>query len=154
MRRPFILYLLFGLHIFLGLGGVYGGMMLIFGPDGSLLGVDAGWLDHSPFSTFIIPGFILFTLVGLFPLFAFMGLLWKPDWNWANSLNIYANRHWAWTYSLYSGIVVIFWIIAQQLLTQYFWLQPVMILTGLLIIIFTLTPAVIKRFERPTEVSK
>lgn len=153
MRRPFVLYLLLGLHLFLGLGGVYGGMMLILGPDGSLLGMDVRWLDHSPFTTFIIPGLILFTMVGLFPLFVLMGLLWTPAWNWANSLNIYANRHWAWTYSLYSGMVVIFWIIAQQLLTQYFWLQPVMILTGLLIIILTLTPTVIKRFERPAEVS-
>ena len=147
MKRPFFLHLLFALHLFLGLGAIAGGGMLIVKPDGSFLGMDPEWLDHSPFDTYFKPGFILFTLIGLLPLFTFFGLLLKPDWRWANSLNIYTNRHWAWTYSLYSGIIVITWITVQLIMTQYFWLQPVMIFTGLLIIVFTLTPSVMKEFE-------
>lgn len=147
MRRPFSLYLLLIPHIFLSLGAVFGGVFLIFKPDGSGLGMDPGWLDHSPFTSYLIPGIILFTLVGLFPLFTIVGLLLKPGWTWANALNIYANRHWAWAYSLYSGIIVIIWITIQLILTQYFWLQAVMIFTGLLIIILTLVPSVMKHFE-------
>lgn len=86
-------------------------------------------------------------LNGLLPLFVFAGLLLKPGWQWASALNIYHNRHWAWTYSLYSGIIVIAWITVQLVMTQYFWLQPVMIFTGLLIIICTMTPAVMKAYE-------
>ncbi|MDN3686996.1 hypothetical protein [Cyclobacterium jeungdonense] len=147
MERPFSLYLLFVLHLFLGIGAVYGGGMLLIKPDGSGLGMDTEWLSHSPFNTYLIPAFILFTLIGLFPLLTFVGLLTKPDWKWANTLNLYANRHWAWTFSLYSGIIVITWITVQLIMTQYFWLQSIMIFTGLFIIIFTLTPAVMKNFE-------
>lgn len=148
MQRPFFLYLLFLLHLFLGVGAVYGGMMLVLKPDGSLLGMNTEWLAEAPFTTYLIPGFFLFTMVGLLPLFTLVGLLFKPGWVWADAFNIYPNKHWAWTYSLYSGIIVIFWIIIQQVLTPYFWLQPVMIFTGLLIVIFTLTPSVIKRFKK------
>lgn len=148
MKRPFFLYLLFLLHLFLGLGAIYGGVMLLLKPDGSLLGMDTQWLANAPFNNYFIPGFLLFTMIGLLPLLTFVGLLLKPEWNWANTFNIYTNKHWAWTYSLYSGIIVITWITVQQVLTQYFWIQPVMNFTGLLIVIFTLTPSVIKKFEK------
>ncbi len=147
MKFPFFLYLLFSLHLFLGLGAITGGGMLILKLDGSLLGMETGWLSQSPFSSYLIPGFLLFIFSGLLPLFAFLGLLFKPEWRWVNVLNIYPNRHWSWAYSLYSGIIVIIWITVQLIMTRYFWLQPVMIFTGLLIIVFTLTPAIMKKFE-------
>jgi hypothetical protein len=146
MNRPFFLYLLFIPLLFLGISATAGGGLLFLKPDGSLLGMDPGWLDKSPFNTYVIPGLILLLIVGLFPLFTFVGLLIKPEWKWANSLNIYHDRHWAWTYSLYSGIIAIVWITAQLIMTQYFWLQPVMIFTGVIIIILTLTPYVMKHF--------
>lgn len=147
MNRPFFLYPLFVLHLFLGVGGLFGGGMLLLKPDGSLLGMQLEWLEHSPFKDYLMPGFILFTFNGVLPLFTFTGLLLKPGWKWPDTLNIYRNRHWGWTYSLYSGIIVIAWITVQLIMTQYFWLQPVMIFTGLLIIICTMTPAVMKAYE-------
>ncbi|MCR9013801.1 hypothetical protein [Aquiflexum gelatinilyticum] len=147
MMTRLFLYMLLGLHLFLGLGALAGGGMLVLQPDGSLLGMEPGWLAQSPFSSYLIPGFILFICSGLLPLFSLVGLLFQPRWRWANALNIYPNRHWAWTYSLYSGIIVITWITVQLVMTQYFWLQPVMIFTGLLIVIFTLTPSIMKKFE-------
>ena len=147
MKAQVFLFMLCALLLFLGLGAFAGGGMLILQPDGSLLGMDPGWLSESPFSSYLIPGFLLFTFSGLLPLFTLLGLLLKPEWRWANALNIYPNRHWAWTYSLYSGIIVIAWITVQLIMTRYFWLQPVMIFTGLLIIIFTLTPSIMKKFE-------
>jgi hypothetical protein len=149
MKRPFLLYILYLLLAFLALGSLAGGGMLILIPDGSSLGMAANWLDGSPFKSYLIPGLILFTTAGLFPSFALVGLILKPDWKWANLLNIYTNRHWAWTYALYSGIIAIIWIIVQQVMTYYFWLQPAMIFTGLGIIITVMTPAVIKEFKTP-----
>ncbi len=131
-----------------------GGGMLVIKPDGSLLGMDPTWLEQAPFDSYIIPGLVLFTVIGLFSVLILVGLIARPSWSWANSLNIYPHRHWAWTYSLYSGVVLILWIVAQQLLTRYFWLQPVMILTGVLIIVFTLTPTVTKKLETPAQPGK
>lgn len=147
MIRSVFLYPLILLHIFLGIGAAAGGGMLILKPDGSLLGMSLDFLANTPFDSYLIPGFILFILNGLFPLFTCVGLIFKPDWKWANALNLYPNRHWAWSYSLYTGIIIITWITIQLTITQFFWLQPVMIFTGLFIIIFTLTPAVMKSFE-------
>jgi len=143
----FVVYLLISLLLFLGIGACYGGGLLVIRPDGSLLGMNPAWLQNSPFSNYLIPGFVLLVFNGVLPLFAAFGLVFKPHWGWANLFNIYKNRHWAWTYSLYTGIIVIIWITVQLLLTQYFWLQPVMIFTGLAIIICSLTPGVMKEFE-------
>jgi hypothetical protein len=60
MKRPFLLYLLFMPHLFLGISATAGGGLLLLKPDGSLLGMDPGWLNHSPFNTYLIPGLILF----------------------------------------------------------------------------------------------
>jgi len=120
--------------------------MLILKPDGSLLGMQQDWLDHAPFENYLLPGLILFLVYGIFPLFILTGLALKLSWRRANALNIFPAMHWAWTYSLYAGIMVITWIAFQMLMTQYFWLQPVVIFLGLLIIIFTMMPGVIKFF--------
>ena len=50
MHRQLFLLLLYMLNIFLGVGAFAGGGMLLIRPDGSLLGMDPGWLDHSPFA--------------------------------------------------------------------------------------------------------
>lgn len=147
MKRPFFLYLLFILQLFLGICAFAGGAMLILKPDGSLLGMQSGWLKHSPFHNYLIPGLILFILSGLLPLVTFIGLLYRPNWAWLNTFNIYYTMHWSWTYSLYSGIIIITWITVQLIMTQFFWIQPIMIFTGLLIIICTMVPAVINYFE-------
>ena len=149
MKRPILLYVLYLLLTFLSLGALAGGGMLILIPDGSSLGMGANWLDGSPFASYLIPGLILFITAGLFPLLALVGLVLKPDWKWANVLNIYSDRHWAWTYAIYSGIMVIIWITVQQVMTQYFWLQPVMIFIGLGILITALSPAVMKEYKYP-----
>src|ERR1700680_3165679 len=58
------------LEIFLGLGALFGGGALVLAPDGHLLGMPTKLLAGSPFTTFLVPGIILFTLVGLAPLLA------------------------------------------------------------------------------------
>ncbi len=146
MKRPIFLYPLILLHAFLGMGAFAGGAMLLIKSDGSLLGMEPKWLEHSPFDNYLLPGFILFTINGLLPLLTLVGLLIKPVWRWPSLINVYTDRHWAWAYSLYSGVIVIIWITVQQIMTQYFWLQPVMIFTGLLIIVFSLFPSVMKYF--------
>ncbi len=144
MKRPLLLYPLLFLHLFLGLNALGGGALLILYPDGSGLGMDPSWLDHSPFDSYLIPGFLLFIFMGLLPLFAATGLMLRPEWKWPMRLNLYADRHWSWAFSLYSGVTVITWITVQLILTQYFWLQPVMIFTGLLILILTVSPPVMR----------
>jgi hypothetical protein len=71
-RRPLpaIARLAVALEIFLGVGALFGGGALILAPDGHLLGMPATLLAGSPFASFLVPGIILFTVVGLAPLLA------------------------------------------------------------------------------------
>ena len=56
------------LEIFLGVGALFGGGAFILAPDGHLLGMPTKLLAGSPFPSFLVPGIILFTFVGLAPL--------------------------------------------------------------------------------------
>ena len=123
-----------------------GGAVLIFEPNGHLFGMSTDFLKQTPFQDFLLPGILLFIFFGLFPILILIGLLAKPGWKKADIFNIYPDKHWSWTYSLFEGIILIIWITVQQTITQYFWLQPVMISLGLLIIIFTMMPRVIEHY--------
>lgn len=127
------------LHLFLGLNGLAGGMLLMIKRDGSLLGMQAEWLDRSPFKNYLVPGFLLSLFLGILPLLTFLGLVKKRNWKFTDLFNLYHDRNWAWCFSLYTGIIAITWITIQLILTQYFWIQPVIIFNGLFIII--LSPA-------------
>ena len=67
---PGIARLAVALEIFLGLGALFGGGALVLAPDGHLLGMPTTLLAGSPFPSFLVPGIILFTCVGLAPLLA------------------------------------------------------------------------------------
>ena len=67
---PPIARLAVALEIFLGLGALFGGGALILAPDGHLLGMPTKLLAGSPFTSFLVPGIILFSCVGLAPLLA------------------------------------------------------------------------------------
>src|ERR1700730_7443229 len=58
------------LEVFLGIGALFGGGALTLAPDGHLLGMPTSLLAGSPFSSFLVPGIILFTFVGIAPLIA------------------------------------------------------------------------------------
>jgi len=146
MKRPFEIYILCFLMLFISVGAIYGGSSLIAAPDGSLLKMEESWLDKLPFPDFLIPGIILLLFLGIFPLFGLFGLFVRKNNRFLNSINIYRDKFWGWSYSLYTGIICIIWIVVQQLLTAYFILQPIIAGTGILIIIFCLVPRVQKYF--------
>jgi len=143
---PAGVYVLCFLHLIIGISAFAGGGSLMIAPDGSLLSMKSGWLLHTPFANYFIPGLFLFLLNGILPMLVFLGLIFKPDWKFFRLFNVFKDRHGAWTYSLFSGIIIIGWIIIQQSIAPYFWLQPLIAAIGLSIIIVTLMPAVIKYY--------
>jgi hypothetical protein len=58
------------LEILLGLGALFGGGLLVLAPDGHLLRMPIQMLAGTPFRSFLVPGIILFSLVGIAPLLA------------------------------------------------------------------------------------
>jgi hypothetical protein len=139
-KRSLLVYLLATLHLFIGINATVSGFMFMIKPDGSLLKMEPGWLEGSPFNNYFIPGLVLFLVLGNFSLVIFYGLL-MPHSKWS-ALEVYPARHWAWIASLSEGWIVISWILIQMALTHFFWLQPIMLTIGLLIVLLSLNSSV------------
>ncbi|MBE2219296.1 MAG: hypothetical protein IAE90_13880 [Ignavibacteria bacterium] len=65
------------LLLFNGIGAIYGGYLFISAPDGSLMQIPVTLLEHSPFTSFLIPGIILILFNGVFSLVTSICLILK-----------------------------------------------------------------------------
>ncbi len=145
-------YLLIFLIFFQGVSGLFGGLGLLTDPTGEQLQMPLTFLEGTPFSNYIIPGLILFLLLGVFPVLVGIGLFREPDWNWAERLNIYRDQHWAWTFALYTAIALIVWIDVQIMMIGYgHFIQSFYAFLGVGILIVTLLPSVKRRYARSPE---
>ena len=68
--------LLFALHVFVGIGAMFGGLAAIVNPQ-EPLGMPVDALKNSPFSDYLIPGIILFIVIGLGNAFSAVTILLK-----------------------------------------------------------------------------
>ena len=93
--------LLFALHVFVGIGAVYGGLAAIISPQ-EPLGITVEALKYSPFSNFLIPGIILFVVIGLGNIISALMFYFKSEFQGYIS-------------SIFSWALVI-WIIVQCLM--------------------------------------
>jgi len=59
-----IYHILFALHLIVGIGAMGGGLAAIINPQAPL-GMPVDVLKNSPFSNYLMPGIILFTILGL-----------------------------------------------------------------------------------------
>lgn len=118
--------------------------------DGSLMHMPLSWLRYSPFHDYLIPGLILFLVLGVFPAFTFTILISEPRLRFADKINLYKNRYFGWTCSLLIGLALIIWIDVQVFYLGYGSpFQAAYTVIGLLILVLTLSPAVMKYYERP-----
>jgi hypothetical protein len=141
--RPFAAWLLITLLLFIGIGAVVSGAMLIAAPDGRLMQWNTEQLSGTPFSNYLMPGIILFLLLGIFPLFVGYGLIRRPVWRWPDVINPTKKQHWAWTASWAAGVIMLIWIAVETALLGFIsFLQPTIAIYGLVIIGLTLLPRV------------
>ncbi|MGY5851751.1 hypothetical protein [Salegentibacter sp. F14] len=107
------------LQLFNGLSGLLGGFMLIKDPSGNSLNMKFEWLANTPFPNFLIPGIILFLLIGIGNVLGFW-LSFKKNKNRAQFGSIF-------------GLILMIWIIAQVAFIGYKdFLQPLYFSSGLL----------------------
>ena len=128
---------------FLGLGAIGGGAVLIISPSGALFGMPLSMLENSPFNSFLVPGIILFTVLGLAPCFLIFALIKKTDSKFAEKFNFFNDMHWSWTYSVYVGFALIIWIQMETFYLQSVqWLHMAYMLLAVSIIFAALLPQV------------
>ncbi|WP_405130638.1 hypothetical protein MHB43_24345 [Paenibacillus sp. FSL H8-0317] len=142
-------WLLIVMHGFLGMGAIVGGSILIMDPTGSMVNLPDSVLEHSPFTSFLFPGIILLLVLGVMPLVIGISLMRYVHWELGETLNLYPDRYWAWTFSLYTGFALIIWIMVQV-----YWIQDVSIIHlvyfawGVGIQVVTLWPGVQQKYSK------
>ncbi len=136
---------------FLGVSALGGGGLLIISPSGKLSGgLPLSILQNSPFDSFLIPGMILFVILGLVPILIF-ALLKKPASPLAGHLNLFKDMHWSWSYSIYVAFALIVWIQVETIYVQGVgWLQTFYMLLSIPLILVALLPQVRKQYRNET----
>jgi hypothetical protein len=146
--HPFVVWVLIVLQFFLGVGALAGGGVLMAAPDGSIIHMPLSIIASSPFTSFFLPGLILFTVVGLFPVAVAYSLLMKPNWNWPNAINPFKKLHWSWAASLAAGVIVIIWITVEVQFMSVAGIHIVYWIWGLALIGLTLLKEVRKYYGK------
>lgn len=128
---------------FLGLGAVGGGAMFIVSPSGALFGMPLSMLENSPFNNFLLPGIILFLILGVAPLLLIIPLRTKPTSKLAQGINFFRDMHWAWSYTIYIAFALIIWIQIQMVIIGgVHFLHTFYIFFALIILFVALLPSV------------
>jgi hypothetical protein len=149
MKKPFSVYLLQILMLFQFISSIFGIYVLLIAPPDSKMRLPEEMIERIPFDSTIIPGLILLVFLCLFPAIVFIGLVAQPDWKWCEKLNLYSDKKWPWTFSVYFGIILIGWIIIQEaLIGGGNFMQTAYISLGLAILIVSLLPEVMRSFSR------
>ena len=117
-RRPIKVHLLMVSLLLQGLSGISGGVGLVTDPTGSNLQLPVSWLEGSPFTNYVIPGWFLLVVLGIFPLIALYGLWVKSAWSRVASVLV--------------GLALIIWITVEILIIGYHPTPPLQLIYGLL----------------------
>jgi hypothetical protein len=105
--------------LFVAVGAIPSGLLLVAEPDGSSLGLSSELLNNSIFADYLIPGLFLLTVNGLGNLLA--------------SILCYFDRKSASTLGLLLGIFLVIWIIIQTIIIGIISIiQPIFLLIGLI----------------------
>ncbi|MFZ1676441.1 MAG: hypothetical protein WAT91_04155, partial [Saprospiraceae bacterium] len=149
MNRHSTVYVLLTLLVLLGTGAIFGGGVLIISPKGDLFGMPLSILDNSLFNDFLIPGIILFTVLGITPICIVIALLKKPEYKIAELFNIYKDMYWAWTYCIYIAFALIIWIqIEMTILRAVHWSHTLYMFFAIAILFVALFPKVRNSYKK------
>jgi len=132
------------------LSAIGGGGALIISPSGKLIGgLPLSILERSPFNDFLVPGIILFVVLGIIPSLLVLALLKKPNSVFADRFNFFKDMHWAWTFSIYVAFALIIWIQVETIFIQGVgWLQTFYILYAIPLILVALLPKVRNLYKK------
>lgn len=129
---------------FLALGAIGGGIVLIISPSGEMIELLFSEFKNIPFESFMVPGKILLTVLGVFPSLLIVALIKKPESKLADRINLFIDMHWSWTFSMYIAFFLICWIHIQLIFLQggVHWLHTFYLFYAVLIIIMALLPQI------------
>ena len=117
-EKPISVIVLIISILFQALSGLGGGVFLIADRTGETLSLPLNFLRNSPFPDYLIPGIILFTVLGVYPLIVTVGL-WK-------------RKYWGWFGTIFLGVALLIWIFVEIIMIDYQSEPPLQLIYGLL----------------------
>jgi hypothetical protein len=141
-KRPPLATALIVVLIFLGVSGLVGGLAFIAAPDGSIIHAPKSWLEDIPFSNFLIPGLLLFFVVGVLSLLVAAALLWRPAWSGLQRIAPFKGQYWGWTATGLAGFGIIIFEIVESAFIGLSWPQMLYGGIGIAILVLALSPPV------------
>lgn len=96
--------LLITLLFITSINALISGFLFIIDPTGNLMGMTTYYLKASPFTSFLIPGIVLFTVNGICNLLAGIALI--------------KNKPYASFLAIFQGIILTGWIVIQVLMVK------------------------------------
>jgi hypothetical protein len=149
MKAKSIRNLLVFLLVILGLGAIFGGAVFIISPSGKLFGMPLSMLENSPFNNFLIPGIILFSVLGLVPVGLALALIKRPKNRFAELFNFYGDMYWAWTYCIYIAFALIIWIqFEMTFLRAVHWSHTLYMFFAIAILFVSLLPQIRRQYKK------
>lgn len=107
------------LQIFIAVGAVGGGLVLLLDPSGQGMGFSVELLSGSPFSSYLIPGLVLFAVIGI--------------GNFTAAFLSFRKHRIAGLAGILLGGFLAAWILIQVWIVGWLiWLQPFMLALGVL----------------------
>jgi hypothetical protein len=151
----FFVHFLRFLVFFQAVSGLLGGLLMILDPSGGILKLPPELLQGTPFGNYLIPGLVLFLLLGIYPMLVFFALIRDPDRRIFQKINIWKRYMSGWTAAVYTGVMLVGWIIIQLLLIGYqSYLQPAYLIIGIAILILSSSSPVKQYYLKTDSVSE
>jgi len=129
-------------------GGLGGGAALIASPKGGFIKLPLSDLAGSPFHDFLVPGLILFVVLGVAPLLVAWALLRRPPVAALEAINPFRRQYWAWTAAGVIGCGLLIWIAVEVTIIPFSALQPFYAAVGIAIIALALLRPVREYYRR------
>jgi hypothetical protein len=153
MKRPFMLWPLVLVLLFLALGGFSGGIpMLVYPANGGYLEF-GDMLPLLPVSNFILPGIFLFIVMGLFPLLLAYALIVRPSWKWLDQLFPWSKHYWAWTGCMALVVIIALWLAYEGWIVGWWPITYATAVIGFLILLIGLLPGVRKFYINESDLA-
>jgi len=147
MKRPFMLWPLVIVLVFLSLGGFSGAIPMLLDPaSGGYLQFEE-LLPLLPVSNFILPGLFLLGFMGFFPLLLAYGLIAKPNWLRVDRLFNWSKHHWAWTGCIILVVGTAIWLGYEGWLVGWWPITKITAVLGGLILLIASIPNVRKAYQ-------
>ena len=109
-RRPVGVWLLVGMLLVIGIGGIATGPQLIADPTGARIGADQISLARTPLEDWTLVGWFLIVVMGVIPLVIAWGLATRHAWRLAERIDPVHTEHWSWLAVQVMGGGLLVWL--------------------------------------------